>query len=679
MGNNQVNIYSIGRNNNQPQNLLDAALQYAGWGWPVLPLQPRGKLPLTGHGSKDATTDAATIRGWWARWPDANVGIATGGAAGPCVVDLDVDDGKDGPREWAELIAANGPVETAAVATGGGGLQLYFLPDPGFRNSQSRLAHGIDTRGAGGYVVAVPSIHPSGRAYSWAAHPETAGIAPLPDWLAPGNLAGMVDPTATPSKASRATPDASERCRLYLETVPDAVSGSGGHNATYRAACEAFRFGLTESQAWDALSWFNATKCHPAWTERELRHKLAQGRAQVDREGRFGARLTEGGWDADWPATMPIDTPPAPIVVAGAGQIRAGPILRRFSDIEPTDVQWLWPNRIALGKLTLICGDPGLGKSFTTLDMAARVSTGSPWPDGAPCPKGEAILISAEDDPSDTIRPRLDRAGADVRNIVDLPGVIAVGRDGEAAEKGFTLENVPALREALERMADCKLVVIDPVSAYLNDKDSHKNSEIRGLLAPLAQLAAERGVAVVMVTHLSKSGGARAMYRAMGSMAFVAACRSAWLIAKDNDNPRRRMFLPIKNNIGNDDSGLAYTIIDGAVSWEREAVTIKADDALAAEADQESRPGPDPECRDEAKRFLQEALAASSLPASDVYAQAKDAGISKRTVDRAKKELGVKARKVGMSGSWVWELPSAATSALIDNRSAALFGVISTN
>lgn len=274
----------------ESNELYAAAQTYGEWGWHVFPLQPRSKIPMPGsHGCKDATTKPAIISDWWSKAPNANIGIATGAASNLAVIDLDLNetDGIDGAAEWAKLVERHGPVATAEVRTGGGGRQLYFQHSAGFKNSASKIAAGIDTRGEGGYIVSPPSIHPSGQAYEWAVHPEECGFATLPAWLLPDNLAGLIDQAARPRTAA----DAAERCRKYLEKIPDAISGQGGHNATLRAACECFRFGLQDSQAWDLLNWYNGAKCRPAWSEQELRHKLTEGRKLVDREGKFGERI----------------------------------------------------------------------------------------------------------------------------------------------------------------------------------------------------------------------------------------------------------------------------------------------------------------------------------------------------------------------------------------------------
>jgi putative DNA primase/helicase len=236
----------------------------------------------------------------------------------------------------------------------------------------------------------------------------------------------------------------------------------------------------------------------------------------------------------------------------------------RVADVPKVDVAWLWPGRIALGKVTLLAGDPGLGKSFVTLDIAARVSRGAQWPGQCtPLAPREAILLaereehtpasvvllSAEDDVADTIRPRLEAHAADCERIHVVRSVAA--RDADSSyRRSFDLSrDLSHLESLFDRLPDCRLLVIDPVSAYLGRNIENTNSEVRGLLGPLAALAAERNLAVLAVTHLRKEEGA-AMYRTMGSMAFIAAARAAWIVCKDKDDPRRRLLLPVKKQPG---------------------------------------------------------------------------------------------------------------------------------
>jgi len=329
-------------------------------------------------------------------------------------------------------------------------------------------------------------------------------------------------------------------------------------------------------------------------------------------------------------------------------------ILHQLAGVTRELLEWLWPGRIPLGKLTLLAGDPGLGKSFVTLDLASRVSTGAAWPD-LPLLKqtpGDVILLNAEDDLADTIAPRLDKMKADDTRILALEGVESSGK-----RRHFSLEaDLPRLEEVLIDNADTRLVVIDPIAAYCGAVDSHKNSDVRGLLAPLAELAGRHRVAIVSVTHLSKSGGTKAVYRAMGSLAFAAAARAVWAVTKDADDPQRRLFLPAKLNLASDPDGLAYRIDAGRVAWEPEPVKLHADDAFAAEARAATGTGNRGSERREATAWLQEQLADGPVPTSQIVADAKESGFAERTLRRAFKEMGGRSKK-GSDGQWAWGLP----------------------
>lgn len=249
--------------------LATAALDLARLGAPVLPLRPRGKLPLTGHGCLDATVDALTIYRWWARWPSANVGMATGGG----ILVLDVD-----PRHGGDSSLANLPPlpPTRESLTGGGGRHLIFRGNA--RCSAGRLGPGLDVRGEGGYIVAPPSVHESGRPYQWR---EGRGldfpVAEAPRWL----LDALAERPRPPVERPRFTVPVElgrriRRARAYVARVPGAVSGQGGHLATFRVALALVRgFELPEDVAFELLAVDFNPRCEPPWTERELSHKVA--------------------------------------------------------------------------------------------------------------------------------------------------------------------------------------------------------------------------------------------------------------------------------------------------------------------------------------------------------------------------------------------------------------------
>jgi hypothetical protein len=353
----------------------------------------------------------------------------------------------------------------------------------------------------------------------------------------------------------------------------------------------------------------------------------------------------------------------------------AGPsvVSRCMANIEAKPIRWLWPGKIARGKVFMLAGNPGLGKSQVTVSMAAIVSTGGQWPvDRTRCERGSVIILSAEDDAADTIKPRLMAAGADLSRVHMLDAVIDVDNCGEPTMRGFNLRtDLARLGDLMNKMGDVAMVVIDPITAYLGDTDSHKNAEVRALLAPLGELAARYGTAMVCVSHLNKGGGnSEALMRVTGSLAFVAAARGTFVVARDPDDNNRRLFLPLKNNIGKDESGLAFrietrqacdNIETSCVSWEVEAVTVTADEALMSEERADNRSE-----LDEAVGWLRERLAGGPLSANEIKAEAGQAGMAWATVRRAKNVLGVRPTKTRFDGGWEWALPSKVLKSVED-------------
>ncbi|MHB8860992.1 MAG: AAA family ATPase [Pirellulaceae bacterium] len=318
-------------------------------------------------------------------------------------------------------------------------------------------------------------------------------------------------------------------------------------------------------------------------------------------------------------------------------------VTKCFADIEAEPVHWMWPERIALGKLSLICGEPGLGKTFVACDIAARVSRGLAFPDGSPCEVGEVALLTAEDGAGDTLRPRLDAAGADVSKVHIIEGIRAPGGKEIFLNLG---EHIGLMEAWLVQRPTAKLLIIDPITAFLGQTDSHENAAVRGILGPVAKLAERQGISVTGITHLNKRE-TKALHRITGSIAFVAAARAAWLVATDPDDAGgdRRLFLPVKNNLSRT-SGLAFAITDGRVAWEAEPVLTSADDI-----DGEGDASP----RDEARNWLGDLLANGPVPAVQIWAKARVERIAERTLKRAKRELGIVSERVG--DAWAWQLP----------------------
>jgi hypothetical protein len=234
-------------------------------------------------------------------------------------------------------------------------------------------------------------------------------------------------------------------------------------------------------------------------------------------------------------------------------------------------VTWLWPNRIPLGKLLILDGDPDLGKSLIALDLCARLSTGRPFPDGSPgIGPANALVLSAEDNPADTITPRLDRLGADRKRIF----IWQRERDDEVWPWRFPAQ-LDQLDAALGQ-SDARLAVIDPIMAFLDESVASANEQsVRRALAPMMDLAQKHHCALMMHRHLNKQGGTRAVYRGLGSVAFMAACRFAMLVAPDPQGPGRRILAQVRSSLAVPQPSLVYQLNaqDGAlptvIGWAR--------------------------------------------------------------------------------------------------------------
>jgi putative DNA primase/helicase len=341
------------------------------------------------------------------------------------------------------------------------------------------------------------------------------------------------------------------------------------------------------------------------------------------------------------------------------------------ADIEPQPVEWLWPDRIAIGKQTLIAGEAGLGKSQVAIGMGATVTTGGSWPCGeGRAPIGRVIILSAEDGAADTVVPRLIAAGADLKRVEIVNSVF----QWQKGRRAFNLQSDLALLEKLVHdLGDVRLIIIDPITSYLGAKaGSHLNASVRGILEPVSEMAERLRVSIVCITHPPKAGGMAAINRFLGSVAFVAAARAAYMVTADSDDEARRLFLPVKNNLAPLGKGLAFRveqqivgdpgegILGSSVVWENEPVNITADQALAAAED---RGGEIHSARREAEEFLLELLANGPVGAKEGADHARALGIAPRTLKRARKKLGVVSRREsegrGGRGQWVWSLPSS--------------------
>ena len=328
-----------------------------------------------------------------------------------------------------------------------------------------------------------------------------------------------------------------------------------------------------------------------------------------------------------------------------------------FGTVDPVPVKWLWHSYLAIGKITIIFGPPGDGKTMVALDLGARLTRGALWPDGTlnhqpPC---GLVYCSAEDELADTLLPRFLEAGGDPHRAVSLT-TLGIG---DAEREIMLPDDISAIEQAVRRV-NAKLVVIDPWSGFLSGKlNGNLDQDVRQALRPLKRMAEQAEVAVLIVMHPNKNMGATALYRAGGSLGTIAAARIVYACGRDPENRNTRVIAPIKANLSEFPNSLTFTTVEGErsvrVEW-GESIEVDAESALkATTTDPNSQRN---SATNQAKAFLQIILADQAVDRDTVVTQVMQvADCSERTVKRAAKELGVVSKRTGFGQTALWMLP----------------------
>jgi hypothetical protein len=452
------------------------------------------------------------VEGWFDRWPEANIAMPTGALNGVVVIDCDSDDAN---RRFLEVCPAATKTLTAKTPRG---FHYYFQHEEGVRNDAGRkLGEGIDIRGDGGYVLVPPSVLDSGHGYHWN---HLATPVQLPRKVADAIVKVLDQPPGLRSDTTG---------------VPDGAIHKGGRNQHLtKVAGSQRRLGLGFDAILACLREVNEKQCIPHLPESEL----------VTIAGSVG-RYT--------PEVFPTSRPP----------LRHHDLVTiDLSTVKPQPVKWLWKNRIPIGaRPTLIEGDGGVAKSWLTMDIAAHVSTGKPFHDGWRPPVGNVIIVSAEDDPSMVLVPRLIGQGADLSKI----STVSAARDGDD-ERGFSLQDIDRLTLLVEEKRP-KLLIIDPVIAYLGNVNMNDNGGIRALLTPVQAMAAKYDVAVILVRHLNKSTQQSAQYRGQGGQDFYSACGSVFQVIPDATNRDLRHLAQTKSNLGRWAMTVEFCLVDDVITY----------------------------------------------------------------------------------------------------------------
>lgn len=312
--------------------------------------------------------------------------------------------------------------------------------------------------------------------------------------------------------------------------------------------------------------------------------------------------------------------------------------LINMADVEARGVEWLWYPYIPYGKITIVQGDPGEGKTTFILHLAALLTNGQTLPceDGKVCREPiQVIYQNAEDSLEDTIKPRLLEAGAECSRVL----VVDESKD----DLCMTDERlVRAIRETGARM-----VILDPIQAYLGaNVDMHRANEIRPVLKRLGNIAEEYGCAIILIGHMNKASGSKSTYRGLGSIDFQATARSVLVVGRIKDDPELRVIAHDKSSLAPEGQSIAFRMDkDSGFSWEG-AYDISVEELLSGDSRGQKTK--------DAKMFLTELLADGKLSCNDIMEAAKDKGIKKKTLWNAKKELSIDSVKVG--SQWYWML-----------------------
>ena len=311
--------------------------------------------------------------------------------------------------------------------------------------------------------------------------------------------------------------------------------------------------------------------------------------------------------------------------------------LIRMSDIEAKEVEWLWYPFIPYGKLTIIQGDPGDGKTTMVLNIAAAVSRGEGFDEGMNITEPMNVIYqTAEDGLADTVKPRLEQARADCSRVLVI----------DETNKALSMLD-KRVEEALDKTG-ARLLIMDPIQAYLGGSmDMNRANEAREMTKHLATIAEQRNCAIILIGHMNKAGGCKAAYRGMGSIDFFAVARSVLLVGRVIGKDNYRAMVQIKNNLAPFGHPKAFELSEDGFEWIGD-YEISVDDVLGGYAPKESK-------LDQAKQLLRDLSEdKDSVSSNELIEIAKTEGISKRTMDNARKEMGLKSQKI--NNTWYVKL-----------------------
>ena len=587
------------------KSMKEWALYYASLGLAVFPLKPQGKAPLTEHGCKDATWEETQIERWWARWPSAGIGIATGEASGGLlVIDLDVDedkgiDGRESLRRW-EMAHGPLPGNTWLSITGRGGYHYFYQVNRETKN-RAGLYEGVDVRGDGGYIVAPPSIHPNGRAYEWEQGPEDGPLAEA-DGRVWAFLAGG-------DKSQRAEGQGGGQSFEAPEQIPEGQRVQ----TLMRLLCSQQAKGLSDGAIRAAVRAENEAKCVPPLTDAELEKEVF--------------RYEKG------------TAPYAARYDSAAGSFKPSPkadpvTLTTMDAVEEKTPEWLIPGYLPKNEICILAGDGGAGKTSIWCAIAAAVSSGgksflepfetvNPFT-GTYREPGKVIYFSAEDSAEYTLKGRLRRAGARMENIAFLDA-------GDKRFKDIKFDS-PAL-EALIAANSPVLVIFDPIQSFTPPKvQMERRNDMRACMTPMIGWGREYGATFLIIVHTNKQTGAWGRKRIADSANSWDTARSVMIAGEAGDG--LRYLSQEKCNVGPLSPTILYRLDGGGITFD--STTEKRDREFMLEGQAARYQAP---AREDAKEFILDYLKDGEKETAELDGMMKAQGISTGTLKRAKAEL----------------------------------------
>lgn len=605
-------------------DFLEAALRYAAEGYPVLPCKPRTKHPITKNGFHDASTDPTQIREWWAKHPNANVAVVPG--EGHSVV-VDVD----GPTGRATLRTLGLPDPGRIVVSpgkGGGFHYWYRLPDGAGIVQNGKPWPGIDIRGHNGYVMVPPSIHPeTGTAYAYAKD-EDQTVLPqaylsTTNTVSTGEFRTLLDIRNVIRRVkTKSSPEANSQLAFFIKDIlatPEGDRHTVMLPAVWDLATMVFAGQLSHEQVMTYGAAYE-TACAPHDVKDDFQSALigAYRKMKAPDEGRLHLKMLD--------ATTPVKA------------------------------EWAWKNKLPLGALTLMAGREGIGKSTVVFNIAARMSKGELEGDLFGIPKG-VVIVATEDSWESKIAPSLIFAGVDASRV----GYVE-SSTSDWVNDVILPDDLDEI-EAMCAQVDAGLLVFDPLTSRLaKDLDTHKDSDVRRGLEPLAGFAGKTGVSCIGLIHVNKSGG-DPLNSIMGSKAFTATARAVLFAAHVEDDVYGLSVIKSNNGPSNQGTDL-YKLEPGEIAGGITAVRMveagyTSDTMAEITAEKSESQSKKADRQQEAVNWLERYLdsAGGSAPAAKARADM-EVSFSVRVVNEARRILGVVDEKTKtMPSTGVWRLP----------------------